>query len=379
MKTRSTRPSLPIVSAFLLLPLNGACGTQNNDEKGDEDPSSVGAGGTGEGATGSGGANNIGTGGGLSTGGTTSSASGGSGNGGNSTGGDGIGSATGGFASIGGAEATGGVSGTDGGATAAGGTSENGTGGMTSVTNGSSGCAIANPLTGADIDGTITVGTRDRTYRLSVPADYVAGEPLPVIFGLNGVGGNGKGAQSSFRLEDGHRGIFVYPDSIYKESSGTEDWEYSGSGYDVDFFDALVSELSENYCVDLDRIFAVGVSAGGIMSNMLGCFRGDVLRGIAPSSAMTWGNQCKGNVAVMVICGETDSFNPCDTDAAGEIDIWTKENSCGTDTAVSTYADICSEYLGCDPGNPVLLCKHPGGHMWPTAASSYAWDFFMGL
>src|SRR5690606_13401842 len=105
------------------------------------------------------------------------------------------------------------------------------------------------------------------------------------------------------------RAIYVYPDSIYKESSGTVDWEYGGTGYDVDFFDALIVELTASYCVDMDRIFAVGVSAGGIMANMLGCFRGDVLRGIAPSSAMTWSNRCTGSVAVMVFCGEQDTFN----------------------------------------------------------------------
>jgi poly(3-hydroxybutyrate) depolymerase len=57
----------------------------------------------------------------------------------------------------------------------------------------------------------------------------------------------------------------------------------------------------------------LGADSGGIMSNMLDCFRGGVFRAIAPSSGMTWQQSgCRGDVAVMMICGEQDTFNPCD-------------------------------------------------------------------
>jgi poly(3-hydroxybutyrate) depolymerase len=142
---------------------------------------------------------------------------------------------------------------------------------------------------------------------------------------------------------------------------------------------ALVTYLTQNYCIDMDRIFAVGVSAGGIMSNMLGCFRGDVLRAIAPASAMMWQNTCRGDVAVMVICGAQDTFNPCNTDAQGEVDFWRARNGCGTQSATSPIASICNAYQGCAAADPVLLCTHSGGHMWPTSNGDFVWQFFMGL
>jgi len=234
--------------------------------------------------------------------------------------------------------------------------------------------------TGTMQDLTISVGTSERTYRLSVPTDYVATEPLPLMFGLNGVGGDGKGAQSSFKLETNHRGIFVYPDSIFKESSNANDWDYTGNGYDVAFFDALITELTTKYCIDTSRIFSVGVRSVGNMSNMLGCFRGDVLRGIAPASSLMWSNTCKGDVAVMVFCGEQDTFNPCDTDGKTETDFWTARSGCGMDTAASPIADICQAFQGCtSASDPVLLCTHSGGHMWPTGGGDMVWSFFMGL
>lgn len=70
-------------------------------------------------------------------------------------------------------------------------------------------------------------------------------------------------------------------------------WFFEENGVDVAFFDALVGYLEQTYCVDTDRIFALGVSSGAIMSNMLGCFRGDVLRAIVPASGMTWQNRCR--------------------------------------------------------------------------------------
>jgi len=370
------------IGLLLLVGLGAACSSNETAGPG------LGSAGSGLGgsAAASGGASSGGAGSGAPAGGSTSgglsgskasggtasggSASAGASNGGKASGGSAIGGKSSGGSANGGATSTG-----SGGA--GGGTS----GGGATGSKASPGCsATATVATGTALDKTITVGTRDRTYRLSVPADYVPGTPLPLMFGLNGVGGNGKGAQSSFKLETNHRGIFVYPDAIYKESSGTADWDYTSNGYDVAFFDALIAELTQTYCVDMNHIFSVGVSAGGIMSNMLGCFRGDVLRAIAPASAMMWQNTCRGDVAVMIFCGAQDTFNPCDTDGKTETDFWRARSSCGTQTAESPVASICNAFQGCAATNdPVLLCTHSGGHMWPTGGGDIVWSFFMGL
>ena len=121
------------------------------------------------------------------------------------------------------------------------------------------------------------------------------------------------------------------------------------------------------------------------MSNMLGCFRGDVLRAIAPSSGMTWQQSgCKGDVAVMVICGEQDTYNPCDdaqNGALSQINVWVPLNGCtqSAQTTQSSISSICQEFQQCRPADPLLLCKHSGGHGWPTSDGDFWWQFFMSL
>jgi poly(3-hydroxybutyrate) depolymerase len=223
-----------------------------------------------------------------------------------------------------------------------------------------------------------------REYRLSVPTDYVAGEPLPVVFVLNGVGGTGPQAQTGFQVETGHRAIFVYPTSLpSSEAGGSIAWDFKVNGVDVPFFDALVAFLEQNYCVDTSRIFALGASSGAIMANMLGCFRGDVLRAIAPSSGMDWQQSgCKGDVAVMIICGTQDTFNACNdakNGAASETAVWLPLNGCASTSTASPISSICVNYDGCKSADPVLLCTHSGGHGWPTSNGDFWWQFFMGL
>jgi polyhydroxybutyrate depolymerase len=52
----------------------------------------------------------------------------------------------------------------------------------------------------------------------------------------------------------------------------------------------MVTWATTNYCIDRSRIFSVGMSYGGIMSNTLGCEMGDVFRALAPmsGSGVTW-------------------------------------------------------------------------------------------
>lgn len=237
--------------------------------------------------------------------------------------------------------------------------------------------------TGTGIDRTMTVSGQPREYRLSVPTDFVAGEALPVVFVFNGVGGTGPQAQQSFQLEKGHRAIFVYPTALpNSEAGGSIAWDFDLTGVDVPFFDAMITYVTESYCVDTSRVFALGASSGGIMSNMLGCFRGDVLRAIAPSSGMTWQQSgCKGEVAVMVICGTQDTFNACNDSKNGglsQTNVWVPQNACSNQTVQSAEYELCQEFQGCKD-DPLLLCEHPGGHGWPTTNGDFWWRFFMSL
>ncbi len=61
---------------------------------------------------------------------------------------------------------------------------------------------------------------------------------------------------------------------------GTDYGWLNYNGEDVNFAEAMVSWVEANFCVDESRIFSTGMSAGGLMSDMLGCQMPDVFRAI---------------------------------------------------------------------------------------------------
>lgn len=66
-------------------------------------------------------------------------------------------------------------------------------------------------------------------------------------------------------------------------------------GRDIRFMRALIKQVQQGTCTDTQRVFAVGFSFGGMMSNAIGCEMGDVVRAIAPRAGSLWrgcGSSC---------------------------------------------------------------------------------------
>jgi poly(3-hydroxybutyrate) depolymerase len=229
-----------------------------------------------------------------------------------------------------------------------------------------------------------------------VPRNYTPDTPLPVIFAWHGMGGSGSVARSYFRIDSAvaNRAIIVYPDGL-PVNDGSTGWDLNATGIDVAFFDALLTYVSDNYCIDRDRVFSTGHSYGGMFTNALACYRGDVLRASAPvagmpPSAYGRGVTCTGNVAALIIHGENDPTVDYTRGGIGGKDFWVAQNDCSTmiDPTPITPA-ACLEYQDCQPDLPVVFCTHTEGHDWPTAngagcsdggicfdAGSIIWTFF---
>jgi poly(3-hydroxybutyrate) depolymerase len=140
----------------------------------------------------------------------------------------------------------------------------------------------------------------------------------------------------------------------------------------------LVDWATSNYCVDRNRIFSVGMSYGGIMSNTLGCEMGDIFRAIAPMSGsgpLTFGGtMCVGQVAAWLSHGNMDNVVQFSAGEASR-DHWVKVNHCQM-TTVPVGPDACVGYQGCDTGYPVHWCEFTGGHTVPSFAADGIWKFF---
>ncbi len=270
---------------------------------------------------------------------------------------------------------------------------------------GSAGCGQTPPSQGS---GTVTVpgyGTRD--YYLDLPSGYDENVPYPLMFAYHPLGVGPPPFLSTwgelfcspfygnFAAAVGSEGIFVCPEGL-SSGSAQQDWVHPS---DDDFFDALLAKLSDDLCVDGDRVFATGHSAGGFEATELGCSRGSVLRAIAPVSGGGPPGGCvqSGQVAAMVLHTDPDSVVSPSLSIASR-DYFAGENGCnlGAPQAISPSScarasepgDVHETYAGCDSGHPVQYCKWDDvGHqgMWSVwaggddLAAPAIWEFFSGI
>ena len=149
------------------------------------------------------------------------------------------------------------------------------------------------------------------------------------------------------------------------------------NGRDVAFTAAMLQWMRGSYCIDNDRIFSVGMSYGGIMSNIVGCQLGEDFRAIAPMSGLgpsTGGvTNCTGQVAVWLSHGNNDTVVPF-LAGQGSRNYWADANHCAS-TTTDPDSNGCIEYEDCDEGYPVVWCEFDGGHMPPAYSSDAIWAF----
>jgi polyhydroxybutyrate depolymerase len=244
----------------------------------------------------------------------------------------------------------------------------------------SAGCGAAAPMAG---NATIDVMGTAREYILTLPKGYDPAKPYKLVFAWHGLGGTAAQIARGFyglmaQSNDGT--IFVAGQGLETSNSvgSGPGWPNTG-GQDVAFVKALYARLQTQLCIDEERVFSVGMSYGGIMSNTLGCQMGDVFRAIAPMSGSGpgyggRGASCVGDVAVWMSHGDNDTTVPT---ASGEAsrDYWAMANHCQTQTT-PVDPSPCVAYSGCDPGRPVTWCEFAGGHTVPPFASKAIWTFF---
>ncbi|AUX23859.1 uncharacterized protein SOCEGT47_043890 [Sorangium cellulosum] len=274
---------------------------------------------------------------------------------------------------------------------------------------GSMGCGKAVTRPDPRTQQTLTVGGVTRYYLMYVPESYDPSKPLPLVFGIHGLNMNNVWAahdDSGFQLiqETDDQALLIYPQGLpangqSRPPSTQSQWGNADSNWggpppnanqarlaaDLAFFDAMIEHAKASYCVDTKRVFAVGFSQGGFMTNTLGCERASIFRGLAPVAG--WGPQgsqptCSDAGAAHAVIQTQGDTDGTVTPALGQAtrDFWRGRNGCQATTAPSaTFGNGCVEYQGCDEGLPLVYCTHPGGHSVPSGAGGRAWRFFQSL
>jgi polyhydroxybutyrate depolymerase len=249
---------------------------------------------------------------------------------------------------------------------------------------------------GADFrDGTsvhsMTVAGLDRTYRVYRPSALPSSAPLVVM--LHGGFGSGEQAERAYgwdQLADTAKFVVAYPDGIARA------WNVHGccgrpgrDGLDdVGFITAMVDEIGKSVGIDRSRIYATGISNGGMMSYTLAC-NSEILAAIGPDSATQLGPCASPHpTSVIHIHGTADQnirYEGGRGDGVAHIngppvleinEFWRIVDQCGapvarTDGSVTTSTAECAENRGV-----VLITVDGGGHEWPSFATQTLWQFF---
>lgn len=230
---------------------------------------------------------------------------------------------------------------------------------------------------------------QNREYYLRLPSGYDSTQPHSLIMLGHGCGGSGTSVVP-IHSEAGGAAIVVGLDSVeqcFATSGGMASPE-------IPYFDAVLADLSAKYCIDVGKVFVAGFSSGAWLSNLLGCARGDVIRGIGTmagglSDAIQ--GQCVGHIAAMMMADTEDSANPImNIDEVSGIDegsgaaraLTAERNGCSTEAEAwdGEFPD-CVQNTGCDPAHPVVWCETTGrGHSDQIPTSTVGlWRFWSSL
>jgi poly(3-hydroxybutyrate) depolymerase len=273
----------------------------------------------------------------------------------------------------------------------------------------SAGCKVSGKPTGELLrTGVAAGGKTGRRYSYFVPSNYDPSSPLPLIFDFHGIGGKIQEppylvTSMTVLQGDSTPGIFVFPQGLAPKEGQGSGWYgiASCNDFDLAFFDAIFTQLTNEYCIDLRKVFVGGFSFGATMSQTLACCRGDQLRAIAPQS----GGGCLTPPCVNK-CPTTKwpaarySYGTGDTNTKGGDGSFTLEQLRGsveqTRTALHCSNELtkvpvrcdsgspscnCIQYTGCDESKPVIRCEYPGTggdmHMYsqPDHAAN-VWRFY---
>jgi poly(3-hydroxybutyrate) depolymerase len=310
---------------------------------------------------------------------------------------------SGGNAATGGTAKTGGTTGTGGGAGQVGGRGgTSGTGGSssTSSTPGgidagtvagdgkSPGCGKAPGIDSSKYNNgnpmSITAAGWTRRYILSVPTNYDNTKPYKFVLGIHALDSNDKTVYSwdyyGLKSLSNNTTIFAAPNGQKSGSpcSGTGTGESgcgwpNSSGKDMALMDAVVKEVTENFCVDMNHIYATGWSYGASMSYEVGCERplgGPTatanwgVRGIAIYSVAQMSGSCKPTIPIGYYLSHGTNDTVLNYDGGVNLTKnFATTNGCTWATPPkASGSHVCTNLSGCKAGYDTEFCSFVGGH-----------------
>ena len=283
------------------------------------------------------------------------------------------------------------------------------------------------PLAAGDHLRHLTVDGRRRSYLVHVPPSYDPARPTPVVVAFHGALMNCFGMAQFSGLSgkaDAAGFVVVYPNGLgYGRTAlffnasvaAPKPGDTSGPPNDVKFTAAVLDDVATVVTVDPRRVFATGMSNGGMMAHRVAAELADRIAAAAPVAgtlALPAIHPARP-VPIMMFHGTADGIVPYAgpgawspatmqfQSVADTVKAWRDADGCppGDGTTVRT-PDAAGDgttidtttYAGGRQGSEVVLVKvRGGGHTWPGVPANYLfigvttvnanaddlmWDFF---
>lgn len=213
----------------------------------------------------------------------------------------------------------------------------------------------------------LDVGGLRRVFIVRTSSGTDSRTPAPVVFVFHPFGMSAQYMESRVSTRFWPGAIMVYPEGASRPGSGYQPSWQGGVGElgdrDLLFFDALITWLTEQHCIDEQRLFAFGYSNGASFAGLLACERAEKIAGLAIASGRL---PCAPTVPkpVALTHGLNDSTAPY-TEGVRLATTWAKQNGCKAPPRVGAAG--CFEASACAPATPVVMCTSPGGHEYSSA------------
>lgn len=307
----------------------------------------------------------------------------------------------------------GGAAGNPSGGRQGGGAGQGGAGGAVTGGTGGSGAAGAGGNTTGPGDAMASPGCQkgsarpangkvyvEAKYHIMFPASYDGKKPFPVVLGFHGCGASNYGDANTTewqsytkntKLGDG----YIIAAALSADAQG----KCFNYGNDVPRAKAMFDDLSNNYCIDLNHVFATGHSSGAQLTTDLTktSNKADLealhIKAVAPIAATNPGSTV--SIPILYIQGKMDKERGSG-DGHEIVQVYTKANGCQTDT--TPYSSVmqcksqdgggnvdpgCVQYGGCT--KPTIWCSHNDSfysgtmHGIPCFAMQAMYDFFQSI
>lgn len=176
----------------------------------------------------------------------------------------------------------------------------------------SAGCSVGVTPTSLE-RRTVAVAELERWYLITVPSSARPGAPLPLVVDLHGFteGADAHAAMTGMGdAAERHGFVAVVPQGTGAPTRWAAGPAGSAAGPnpDLDFANALLDQVERAACIDLGRVYVIGLSNGAMLASLLACRLADRIAAVAPISGVVAYDDCSpaAPVPMLTIHGTAD-------------------------------------------------------------------------